>query len=40
MPDEWSTQHKFLIVVEIAGLNETELAECARKKGLYVGPVR
>ena len=34
--DEWSTQDKFLIVVETAGLNESELAEYARRKGLYV----
>ena len=35
-PDDWSTQDKFLIVVETAGMNEAELAEYARKKGLYV----
>lgn len=34
--DEWSTQDKFLIVVETASMSETELAEYARKKGLYV----
>jgi transposase-like protein len=34
--DEWSTQDKFLIVVETATMSETELAEYARKKGLYV----
>ena len=32
-PDDWNTQDKFLIVVETASLNETELAEYARKKG-------
>ena len=31
-PDDWSTQDKFLIVVETASLNEAELAEYARKK--------
>ena len=36
LPDDWSTQDKFLIVVETAGMNETDLAEYARKKGLYV----
>ena len=39
-PDDWSTQDKFLIVVETAGLNETELAEYARKKGLYVEQIK
>lgn len=36
VPDNWNTQDKFLVVVESAGMNETELAEYARKKGLYV----
>ena len=39
-PDEWSTQDKFLIVVETASPNETELAEYARKKGLYVEQIK
>lgn len=39
-PDDWSTQDKFLIVVETAGLSETELAEYARKKGLYVEQIK
>lgn len=34
VPDKWTTQDMFLIVVESANLNETELAEYARKKGL------
>jgi len=36
VPDDWSTQDKFLIVVETAGMNASELAEYARQKGLYV----
>ena len=32
VPDDWSTQDKFLVVVETASMNETELAEYARKK--------
>ena len=27
VPDDWSTQDKFLVVVETASMNETELAE-------------
>ena len=38
--DDWGTQDKFLIVVESAGMNETELAEYARKKGLYVEQIK
>ena len=40
LPDDWSTQDKFLIVVETASMNETELAEYARKKGLYVEQIK
>ena len=39
-PDEWSTQDKFLVVVETAGMNESDLAEYARKKGLYVEQIK
>ena len=39
-PDDWSTQDKFLIVVETASMNETELAEYARKKGLYIEQIK
>ena len=39
-PEKWSTQDKFLIVVETAGMNETDLAEYARKKGLYVDQIK
>lgn len=38
--EDWSTQDKFLIVIETASLNETELAEYARKKGLYVEQIK
>jgi transposase-like protein len=33
--DKWSSQDKFLIVMETFGMNEMELAEYCRKKGLY-----
>lgn len=33
--DKWSTQDKFLIVLETVTLSEIELAEYGRKKGLY-----
>lgn len=38
--EDWSTQDKFLIVIETASMNETELAEYARKKGLYVEQIK
>jgi transposase-like protein len=38
--DEWSSQDKFLIVVETAGMNEVELSEYCRTKGLYVEQVK
>lgn len=40
VPDDWSTQDKFLVVVETASMNETELAEYARKKGLYMEQIK
>lgn len=38
--EEWSTQDKFPVVVETAGFNESELAEYARQKGLYVEQIK
>lgn len=35
-PEKWSTEDKFAIVLEAASLNEAELAEYCRRKGLYV----
>ena len=40
IPDNWSTQDKFLIVVETASMNETDLTEYACKKGLYVEQIK
>ena len=39
-PEDWSTLDKFLIVVETSGMNETDLGEYARKKGLYVEQIK
>lgn len=38
--ERWSTQDKFLIVVETATLSEVELSEYCRQKGLYVEQVK
>lgn len=38
--ERWSTQDKFSIVLETAPLNEAEMAEYCRKKGLYVEQVQ
>jgi transposase-like protein len=35
-PERWSSEDKFSIVLEAASLNEAELAEYCRRKGLYV----
>jgi transposase len=37
--ERWSTQDKFLIVMETSSLSEIELAEYCRSKGLYVEQV-
>lgn len=34
-PEGWSSQDKFAAVLETAALNETELAQYCRKRGLY-----
>lgn len=34
--EEWSSKDKFGVVLETAGLNEAELAEYCRRKGLFV----
>lgn len=39
-PDQWSSQEKFRVVLESAGLNEAELAEYCRRKGLYVEQIK
>ncbi len=38
--DKWSTQDKFQVVLEAAVLNEIELSEYCRKKGLYPQQVK
>jgi transposase-like protein len=38
-PENWSSEDKFAIVLEAASLNEAELAEYCRRKGLYVEQV-
>jgi transposase len=39
-PEGWSSEEKFRVVVESAALNETELGEYCRRKGLYIEQVR
>ena len=34
-PEEWSARDKFAAVLESAALNETDIAEYCRKKGIY-----
>ena len=34
--EEWSSKDKFGVVLETVGLNEAELAEYCRRKGLFV----
>lgn len=38
--DQWSSKDKFLIVVETVNLNEAELSEYCRQKGLYPEQVK
>ena len=34
-PEQWSGEHKLAVVIETAAMNEQELAEYCRRKGLY-----
>lgn len=38
--EAWSSADKFRVVLEVAGLNEVELAEYCRRKGLYVEQIQ
>jgi transposase len=38
-PEHWSGENKLAVVIETAALNEEELAQYCRKKGLYVEQV-
>ena len=38
-PEQWLPEDKFAVVVETAALNEAELAEYCRRKGLYAEQV-
>ena len=38
-PENWSGENKLAVVIETAALNEAQLAEYCRKKGLYVEQV-
>lgn len=38
--ERWSSQDKFLIVMETASMNEIELSKYCRQKGLYVEQVK
>jgi len=39
-PEKWSSSDKFATVLETASLNEAELGEYCRKKGLYVEQIQ
>ena len=39
-PDKWSTQEKFAVVLETSTMNEVDLSEYCRKKGLYPDQVK
>ena len=39
-PDQWSAEAKLATVIETASLNEAELSEYCRKKGLYIDQVK
>jgi transposase-like protein len=38
-PEDWSSEDKFMVVLETATLNEAELANYCREKGLYTDQI-
>jgi transposase-like protein len=38
--DRWSSQEKFMVVMETAGMNEVELSKYCRQKGIYPNQVK
>lgn len=39
-PDQWTAENKLAVIIETAALNEAELAEYCRKKGLFVEQIQ
>ena len=39
-PDQWTAENKFAVIIETAALNEAELAEYCRKKGLFAEQIQ
>jgi transposase-like protein len=39
-PENWSAEDKLAVVIETAGLNEVELSEYCRRKGLYAEQIQ
>ena len=39
-PENWSGENKLAVVIETAALNEEQVAEYCRKRGLYVEQIR
>lgn len=39
-PEEWSSRDKFIVVLETAAMNETDLAEYCRRRGLFAEQIR
>ena len=39
-PEDWSSQDKFAVVMETASMNEAEVAEYCRSKGLYLEQIK
>ena len=39
-PDQWTPENQLAVIIETAALNQTELAEYCRKKGLFVEQIQ
>ncbi|MCF1456267.1 MAG: transposase [Shewanella sp.] len=39
-PDQWTSENKLAVIIEAAALNEAEMAEYCRKKGLFAEQIQ
>ena len=39
-PDQWSPENQLAVIIETAALNQTEMAEYCRKKGLFAEQIQ
>ena len=39
-PEGWTSRNKFAAVLETAAMNDADLAECCRKRGVFAAQIK